>query len=232
MHSENAPLRILCIADLHGAAHQIAPIIEDAGSVDLILLAGDITHFGKRREAEAILALLPASISTLAVPGNCDHPEIDELLNERAIGLHGQRRISCGYPFIGLGTSLPCPGRTPYESTDEQLGHILDDAVAFPEAINHNSSPFLLLTHQPPFRTCNDRAFLGKHVGSKRIRTFIEHHQPLVCFCGHIHEGACIDTIGETQIVNAGPAKLGNYTLALLGTDRPQIFLKNCHTKK
>lgn len=60
----------------------------------------------------------------------------------------------------------------------------------------------------------NDQVSPGVHVGSKVIRQFIERHQPLICFTGHIHEGIGIDHIGHTVVINAGPAGAGNYAVA------------------
>ena len=70
-----------------------------------------------------------------------------------------------------------------------------------------------MVSHQPPYDTINDQVSPGVHVGSKSIRKFIEERQPLICFTGHIHEGTGIDHIGNTAIVNPGPAGKGSYVL-------------------
>ncbi len=72
-----------------------------------------------------------------------------------------------------------------------------------------------MVSHQPPYDTINDQVSPGVHVGSNSIRKFIEEHQPLVCFSGHIHEGTGIDHIGNTAIVNPGSGRQGK-----LCTDR------------
>jgi len=74
--------------------------------------------------------------------------------------------------------------------------------------------PSLMVSHQPPYGTLNDQVSPGFHVGSKAIRGFIEKQQPLICFTGHIHEGTGIDHIGDTAVVNPGPAGTGSYVMA------------------
>jgi Icc-related predicted phosphoesterase len=76
------------------------------------------------------------------------------------------------------------------------------------------NKPLLFVSHQPPYATMNDQVSPGCHVGSKSIRKFIEMHQPLICFTGHIHEGIGIDRIGNARIVNPGPAGTGSYAWA------------------
>ena len=147
---------------------------------------------------------------TLAVPGNCDLPETVECLRRMGIGLHGGSVVLDGLTFVGVGGSLPCPGRTPHELSESELGDALQRGVTRAVA----DGPRVLVSHQPPYDTTADLASNGMHVGSRSVRAFIEEHEPLICFTGHIHEGVGIDTIGPTKIVNPGLLRHGAYAFA------------------
>jgi Icc-related predicted phosphoesterase len=199
-------MNIIGITDVHGRTdklHTMAPLL---GSADLIILSGDITHFGGGEDAENVLNAVRGYNSTiLAVPGNCDTQDAVDYLSEQRINLDGTCQRMGAYTFIGLGGSLPTPGgNTPIERSEEMLASLLHDSV-------HDVEPgasLVLVSHQPPADAACDIAG-GMHVGSKAVRTFIETYRPLVCFTGHIHESTCIDSIGSTKLVNPGPLQHG-----------------------
>jgi hypothetical protein len=136
------------------------------------------------------------------------------------VALNGKRQVIEGLSIIGLGASLPTPHNgTPYEVAESYFEERLANA-----AQNLNRAlPLILVSHQPPFDTLADSVKAGLHVGSKSVRRFIEHYQPLVCFTGHIHEGRGIDTIGNTQVINPGPVYNGNYAYAEI-SDRVDLL--------
>ena len=195
-------MKVIGITDVHGntaGLHSIASLLSKA---DLVIISGDITHFGRAEHAEKVLTVVKGyNDNLLAVPGNCDHADVGNFLNDEEINLDGQSRRRGKYTFIGLGGSLPTPGgNTPNERTDEELAGLLLHAM---KKVDPGSS-LVLVSHQPPIDTSCDVAG-GMHVGSRAVRTFIENHGPMVCFTGHIHESSCIDSIGNTKIVNPGP---------------------------
>jgi Icc-related predicted phosphoesterase len=51
----------------------------------------------------------------------------------------------------------------------------------------------------------------GLHAGSVAVRRFIEERKPLFSVSGHIHEAQGVDRIGDTVVINTGPALAGNY---------------------
>jgi uncharacterized protein len=212
---------IVAFADLHGDVSSLEAVFRQAGAVDLVLLLGDITHFGGRdavrRMAEAIQPHCPR---LLAVPGNCDYPEVEEWLSEKGLSLHRRSVILDGIGFAGVGLSLPCPGTTPGEISERDFRQYLTEAAAgFPRDI-----PMVLVTHEPPFNTATDLAFTGEHVGSRAIREFIEASRPMVCFTGHIHEAAGGDTLGTTRIINPGPLRRGGYAYAEIGQEGVRVL--------
>lgn len=200
---------IIALTDIHGRTKAITDLAGKLSSADLLLLCGDITHFGHKKEMADILQLIRGiKPAVMAVSGNCDHPDTEKYLLEENLSLNGIYKTFCGYTLFGLSGSLPCPGRTPQEYDEEEFKALLAGMVI------PTGNPLLMVSHQPPYGTLNDQVSPGYHVGSKAIRNFIEKQQPLICFTGHIHEGTGIDHIGNTAVINPGPAGTGKYVLA------------------
>jgi uncharacterized protein len=199
---------ITVLSDIHGQIEKIDKIADQLKSSQLTLLTGDITHFGHEPEAKEIIQKISTYQSNiLAVTGNCDYPEVEHFLMKESISLHQRSIIYDGIGFVGTSGSLPCPGKTPNEYTEEELSYYL--TVSFDSLYSH--VPTILVVHQPPYNTIADRVSPGKHVGSTTIRQIIEERNPIGCFCGHIHEGGGEDRINSTVILNPGPFKDGKY---------------------
>ena len=204
-------MNIISISDIHGHVAAIDALAGELAEADLILLAGDVTNFGNYRDAREIIGTLATYNSNiLAVPGNCDTPEAAGYLDEQGINLDGRAVMREGIAFLGLGGSVPCPGRRPNEAGEASLAASLRQALAGVS----DGCPTVLLCHQPPYGTDTDIAGNARHVGSDAVRYFIEEHPPLLCCTGHVHESPSIDTIGPTRIVNAGAFCQGGYAYA------------------
>jgi Icc-related predicted phosphoesterase len=204
-------MNIIALTDIHGRTGIFDPLAGQLRSADLVVLSGDITHFGHKDEIAAIIAnLRKFNHNILAVTGNCDHHEVEQFLSDEGISVFGSMKPFKNIVFYGLSGSLPCPGPTPNEYSDQEYEAILADV--------HFSSdqPVIMISHQPPYNTLNDFVPPGIHVGSKSIRDFIARTRPLICFTGHIHEGIGIDTIGSTAIANPGPAFYGGYAKVVI----------------
>ncbi len=203
-------MKIINIADIHGNIKPVDAIGGSLSSADLVIISGDLTHFGGAKEAEDVLeALGTYNRNIIAVTGNCDTKAVDEYLTGKKMNLHGRTVNVDGLSITGAGGSLPCPSPTPNVYTEEEYAEIFGKSLTDIE-----DEPQILVSHQPPFGTLNDRLANGTHVGSRTVREFIERHKPLVCFTGHIHEAPGIDTLGGTKIVNPGP--LGTRSYAFL----------------
>lgn len=200
-------MKIINIVDIHGNIKPIDSIGDALASADLVIIAGDLTNFGGAEDAREVLeAVGKYNKNILAVTGNCDKKEVDEYLFAKDMNLHGKTVDMDGISITGAGGSLPCPSPTPNVYTEEEYGEIFEGANA-----DADGGPGILVSHQPPFDTLNDKISNGTHVGSKTVREYIERYQPLVCFTGHIHEAPGIDTIGRTKIVNPGPLGTRSY---------------------
>ncbi len=205
-------MKLVALTDIHGKIDGIEQIAETLKAADLILLTGDITNFGwrSRHAARVVEAIKNFNARILAVPGNCDTEVVARYLDTTGINLHGTVQSSGGIDFLGVGGSIPCPGRTPNEYSEDELEQNLH--LAAREL--RDKKDFIMVSHQPPFGTIVDQIGNGKNVGSHAVRRFIEKYQPAVCFTGHIHEGVGRDKIGETQVINPGPFSGGGYTYA------------------
>lgn len=201
-------MKILAFTDIHGRVENFNAIRPQIEAADLIVLAGDITHFGRAEQAEHIIeSLAQMNNNILAVHGNCDYSDVLTFLENQSVSLHGRVIVNGDIQFAGLGGSTPCPGKTPSEYTEAELGELLS-------ITREQLDPALFtvfVSHQPPLSTVNDRLPNGKNVGSTAVREFITAVQPDICITGHIHEGAGKDQIGRTTTVNPGPFHLGHY---------------------
>ena len=221
-------MRIIAVTDIHSSVRNVEKligIIEDEG-VDLIVIAGDITHFGSITTAKRTLdPLIKADIPVFFVPGNCDPLDLLkwEDPGHRVFNLHG-RWLSLGeYYFAGVGGGIRSPFNTFIEYSEDEYRELLEKAV-------RGLSDYMrlvLVVHNPPYDTRLDIVRTGAHVGSRSVRAFIEEKQPLLVITGHIHESRGIDKIGRTTMVNPGPLKWGYYAVIELNNKRVNIGLRS-----
>jgi Icc-related predicted phosphoesterase len=168
---------------------------------DVVVVAGDITDFGSAEEARPIItALQEANPNLLAVHGNCDQLDVNDMLNDAGVSIHLRSRQIDENWFYGVGGSNISPFHTPQEIKDEQLAELLSNCNKPLNVKKH-----IFVTHAPPFNTKVDRTFFGAHVGSKSVRSYIEKFTPDLVLCGHIHEARGVDRIGNSLIINPGP---------------------------
>lgn len=198
---------IIALADIHGHVGYLPTISKELGPANLVIVAGDLTHFGGRDEAKRILsALRESNPHILAVPGNCDRQGVDDYLTTENVNLSCNCITIDGIDFVGMGGSLPCPGKTPNELGEDEF----DICLREPEKEIRSSRRVVLVTHQPAKNTLVD-AVGDRHAGSSAIADFIVRNEPILAISGHIHEAAGIDRIGPTTLVNPGPFSRGSY---------------------
>lgn len=196
-------MKIILFTDIHGKTLFIKSLSEEIKTADLVVVCGDITHFGNAVSAKGVLdSFSRYNNRIIAVAGNCDLPEVETLFNSDEVSTIN------GINFVCLGGSLITPSRTPnehYESYYEQK------LANFEQKLSGSKVPLILVSHQPPFGTINDKLSNGLNIGSKAVRRFIEKYKPLFCLTGHIHEGRGCDYIGMTKVINPGPFSEGFY---------------------
>lgn len=213
-------MRILVLSDLHGSLKHLKAIEAEAERADLILISGDITHFGGRREAESVLNPLRSYGTPLfLVPGNCDTRSAVDYFDDLEINLHGSVRDFQGITLAGLGGALPGPLNTPFVFSEEEYSELLSvitDGLVGKDIV-------LFLSHQPPHGTALDKALGLRHVGCRTLRGWIEENRPFLCISGHIHEACGQDNLGLTLLANPGAFKSGAFALVELSGKEPDI---------
>ncbi|BAM70968.1 phosphoesterase [Methanothermobacter sp. CaT2] len=210
-------MKILAVSDLHGSnIPELHRFIMD-NRVDLIVVAGDITHFGPAELVEELLNDLAShNIPVVAVPGNCDpHGAVTKIENSKAVNIHGRSINIKDIAICGLGGSNPTPFNTPLELEEDEIKAELDDLMEK----SGEGDVLILVTHAPPHGTSLDRIPSGDNVGSRGVRDVIERHQPCLNICGHIHESPGVDRIGETIVVNPGQLSDGRAALIEIEDD-------------
>ena len=204
-------MTIIVVSDIHGHADAVGRVSGQLEKADLAIVTGDITHFGGAEEAQGVIEEIGKRCErVLAVPGNCDRHGVGVFLAERGISLDGRYKTIDGFVFAGIGGSLPCPGKTPNEYTEDDFARMLDTVTdTLPSPCD------IFVSHQPPLDTACDIASGGGHVGSSSLRRFLQKTAPPLCLCGHIHEAAGMGRIGSTVVANPGPLAAGGYTRVL-----------------
>ena len=186
----------MVFSDIHADLRALKTAMEV--EADAYVAAGDLVNWGRGLDKMAAPMLAQAS-KTYILPGN--HEAADDT---RAFclqyGFHDfhESTFKLGeFHVAGLGYSAPTPFATPGEYTEEEIGERLAKFA--------DLDPLILICHSPPYGTALDQIHDGLHAGSHAVREFIEKHQPVQFFCGHIHEAEGIAIhMGKTRAMNVG----------------------------
>jgi len=206
-------LTFIAVSDIHGSYAKVAEMLAREISFDALIIAGDLTTNGSPREAEEALKLFHQfGKPIISVAGNMDPVTLEPTFESMSSYVNGRGIIIDEAGFFGVSGSPFTPMNTPYELSEETIMERAEAGWKDVESARWK----IFIPHAPPYKTAIDRLLSGNHVGSKAIRTFIEQHQPDVVVSGHIHEARGVDTIGNSQVVNCGPAEKGYFvTIAI-----------------
>lgn len=206
-------MKLLALSDLHGDYSHVESILDKAGEVDAVLIAGDITNFGPDEKALELLEMF--KVPVLAVPGNCDNPSLLKILDENAINLHNSIYEMGGLTFMGLGGSNPTPFNTPFELSEKKIGEYIGTLLG------RLKGRIILLSHAPP-RNTTDRLPYG-NVGSEALARYLGRFDLIVC--GHIHEARGMVRVNGTRIVNPGMASKGQGAVVTINMEMNIEFI-------
>ena len=218
-------MKLLCLADIHGKAAELRAALAEAASVDVVILAGDITHLGGAAEADALLApLWETGARVLAVAGNMERAGVREYLEKKQVDIHGRGVVIDGVGFFGLGGGTRSPFATPWELEDAEAEGLL--AAAHRHVAEAPRK--VLVSHAPPRDTDLDRVREGLHGGSLPVRSFLLSHRVDLCLCGHIHEGGGSETtLGGCRCINVGPLSTGRFALVSMDNGNTSVTWRN-----
>lgn len=196
-------MRIFAASDLHGKHRHIATIQEGIrqSRADVVVLAGDILNYRNRPHLLLLLDELPVPV--FIVRGNSDPVYLErwaaQSRNVRSLHLNLVSRD--GADLVGVSGTLPIPFHSRAGWRESQTLRKLAPMV-HPRAI--------VVAHSPP-RGCRDQVLGRFHAGSRGLSQLIHNTSPAVMVCGHIHEAAGVDRMGDTLVVNCalGPDRHG-----------------------
>ena len=194
---------LLLFSDIHRDQDACAALVRRAADVDLLVGAGDLCTM--RRGLDDVISTLSAiDTPTVLVPGNAE--SADELRAacaswSAATVLHGDTCQVEGFDVAGIGGGIPVTpfGDWSYDLTEAEAASLLA-GVTLP-----GSPGGVLVSHSPP-KGLVDRDSSGRSLGSEAVRDAINTLQPALVVCGHIHASwEQQETVGATQVINAGP---------------------------
>jgi len=226
-------IRIAAAGDVHcRESHRdeiAAAFAKLEGSVDMVLLAGDLTTCGEPAEARVLAeACEPLSMPVIAVLGNHDWhagraDEVNAVLEESGIEMlertstiHEVRGHEVGIAgakgFVGgFGAAhLPDFGepllRQVYRETSQDvdaLGRALSELANCPLRV-------ALLHYSPTGDTLEgERRDIWAFLGTDRLAAPILEHQPDLVLHGHAHAGRLEGRIGEVPVYNVSVPVIG-----------------------
>mgnify|MGYP006290399437 CR=1 FL=1 len=156
-----------------------------------------------------------------------------KLLNDKAKKIGSKKII--GYSFVNETPFLLKDWEKLDTKESKQITDPKHDIISAPKTkgtieqdMKKMAKADIYVFHCPPFETNLDVLPDKKYVGSKAIRSFIEHRQPLMTFHGHIHEtvissGEYTDKIGGTICLSAGSDYLeGILDAIIIDLDNPE----------
>ncbi len=217
LYDGGGTLKILALSDIHGTrtGEKVLVDLISEHHPDIIVLAGDITHFGPTSWATEFIRNIDLPI--LFVNGNSDPKEmIGEILKEEYMDADTHMSFR-GVEFHGIVYPFDLFKK---EEVHEKVAELslprletVEDIQGM-EDINEKTID-ILITHIPPFGF-NDKAE-GKHVGNRDIREYIRMVKPRLVISGHVSDArGSIEKKGCTY-VNPGAAKDGYAALIEYG---------------
>ncbi len=194
--SKPGKTKILAIGDVHGDTGLMKKLAEKAKkeNVDLIVLAGDITH-GEKSVKGLIGPFSEADKPVLIVPGNHESIATVDFLSkayENAVNLHGYGHKHGDIGFFGAGTANLGIHQIP----DREIFGVLKKGHSELGDVKKK----IMVTHIHPYGSQSDKFGFP---GSFAVRKAIEAFKPHFAINAHIHEaGGIEEKIKDTRIFN------------------------------
>ncbi len=226
-------MRIAATADIHFSPQSYDRIREPMSHVrdeaDVLVLAGDLTNYGKPEEMDSLLnALVRLRIPTIAVLGNHDyesgkHEELMRLMTAEGIKvLDGSSYERDEVGFAGTKGFLGGFGRGVLTAFGEQevktfVQAAVDEAMKLERALSQlRAQKRVVVLHYAPVvdTVRGEPAEIFPYLGSARLAEVVDRHGAVLVVHGHAHHG-CPD--GRTT----GGIPVHNVALTVLQSQTP-----------
>jgi uncharacterized protein len=215
-------MRIAAIADIHFSPQSYDRIREPMQRVrdeaDVLVMAGDLTNFGKPEEITSLLnAIVRLRIPTVAVLGNHDYEsgkaeELMKLLsNEGVKVLDGSSYERDGVGFAGAKGFHGGFGRGVLTAFGEPevkqfVQASIDETLKLERALSMlRTEKRVIVTHYSPVPDTvkGEPAEIYPYLGTSRLAEIIDRHGATIAFHGHAHHGSADGkTVGGVPVHN------------------------------
>jgi Icc-related predicted phosphoesterase len=226
-------MRIAATADLHFSPQSYDKIREPLSRVrehaDVLVIAGDLTNYGKPEEMHSLLnALVRLRIPIIAVLGNHDYEsgqehELIKLMTAEGIKvLDGSSYERDGVGFAGAKGFVGGFGRGVLTAFGEReikafVQASIDETMKLERALSMlRTDKIVIVTHYAPIADTvkGEPVEIFPYLGSSRLAEVIDRHGAVLALHGHAHLGT---PDGKTT---AG-VPVHNVSLALLMAQQP-----------
>ena len=209
MESEGGKLRVAAIGDLHVMEDSVAPyrelFTEIAEEADVLVLCGDLTNFGKTREAEILAEdIRSCAIPVLGVLGNhdyeCGQPEeVARILHEAGMTVLDEQAVEIdGVGFAGVKGFMGGYGRGELAAFGEPIAKaFVDEALNEARKLENQlrtlrtKRSVAVLHYSPVTDTiAGEPEAIFQYLGSQRLCDPIDRFDHVkAVFHGHAHRG-------------------------------------------
>ncbi len=202
-------MRVAAIADLHFSPQSYdrirEPMQKARDEADLMVIAGDLTNFGKPEEITSLLnALLRLRIPIVAVLGNHDYEsnrseELMKMLTQEGVKvLDGSSYERDGIGFAGckgfhggFGRGVLTPFGEPEVKQFVQAS--IDEALKLERALSMlRTEKRIVVTHYAPIPDTvkGEPTEISPYLGTSRLAEVMDRHGADIAFHGHAHHGS------------------------------------------
>ena len=234
----NGALRVAAVGDLHVGEDHTQPyrdlFARVSSEADVLVLCGDLTNFGKTREAENLAEdLMACTIPVVGVLGNhdyeCGQPdEVAKILHQAGVQvLDGEAYEIGGVGFAGCKGFIGGYGRHMLTAFGEpeikafvQAG--LNEALKLEKALSQlRTEKRIVVTHYSPIRETveGEPLEIFPFLGSSRFGEVIDRFGAAFAVHGHAHHGAME---GKTT----GGIPVYNVAITLLQSQQPPCIYR------
>ena len=208
-------MKFLVLSDIHGDLDNLDKLDSFFKEADAVLFGGDYARFEHEETAKPVLEkLLSKHENIFSVLGNCDNPDFLSEIESADVSVQGSLTFFDGIAICGSGGGTKFTGTTPFEREEDE---ILSDYTVVENSSEECAdeagkwSNLVLIMHNPPKDTACDALPNGIHVGSEKLRAYIEKRSPFLVVTGHIHESAGIENLMGCTVINPGSLAEGKF---------------------